>query len=74
MKLRATRAALVGVMASAAVALPLAGSAAAETNPLPHITNSFLECQTLGNQFAQKGWLTGFRCVQEGNRVILYSW
>ncbi|WP_371236339.1 hypothetical protein [Streptomyces pimonensis] len=61
-------------MALAAVALPLAGSATAETRLLPHYTDSFLECQTLGNQLAQKGWLTGFNCVQEGNHVIMYPW
>ncbi|MFF5155623.1 hypothetical protein ACFY3N_05020 [Streptomyces sp. NPDC000348] len=66
--------ALIGAMASAALALPLAGSAAAETNLLPHITDSFLECQTLGNQAAQQGLLTGFSCVREGNHVIMYPW
>ncbi|MGC0377153.1 hypothetical protein RKD28_004669 [Streptomyces sp. SAI-229] len=74
MKLRAAKAALIGAVASAAVVLPLAGSAAAETNLRPHVTNSFLECQTLGNQLAQKGWLAGFNCVQEGNHVIMYPW
>lgn len=75
MKLRATRVALVGAMASVAVALPLAGSAAAETHLLPHWTHSFLECQTLGNQAAQAGELTGFSCVQEGDfYVVMYPW
>lgn len=74
MKLRATKAALVGVMASAAVALPLAGSATAETRLLPHYTHSYLECQTLGNTAAQQGLLTGFTCVQQGSYVVMYPW
>ncbi len=64
----------MGIMASAAIALPLAGSAAAETRLLPHYTGSFLECQTLGNQAAQRGELTGFSCVQEGHYVVMYPW
>lgn len=75
MKLRAAKVALVGAMASAAVALPLAGSAAAETNLVPHYTHSYLECQTLGNTAAQQGLLTGFSCVQEGDfYVVMYPW
>ncbi|MGW2328196.1 hypothetical protein ACWC5C_20820 [Streptomyces sp. NPDC001700] len=66
----------VAAVATAAVALPLvtAGPASAETHLAPHVTYSFLECQTLGNRAAQAGLLTGFNCVQEGNAVIMYPW
>lgn len=63
-------------VATAAVALPLAsaGTASADTNLRPHYTYSFLDCQTLGNQAAQAGQLSGFSCVQEGAWVVMYPW
>ncbi|PJE94181.1 hypothetical protein CUT44_28225 [Streptomyces carminius] len=63
-------------VSTAAVALPLAtaSTASAETRLLPHYTESFLECQTLGNKAAQQGMLTGFNCVQEGYWVVMYPW
>ncbi|MGW7572946.1 hypothetical protein [Streptomyces sp. NPDC054765] len=64
----------LGVLATGALVLAMAGPASAETRLLPHYTASFQECQTLGNQAAQQGLLTGFDCVDNGFAVIMYPW
>ncbi|MCP9209164.1 hypothetical protein [Streptomyces cucumeris] len=75
-KTRRAKALAVAAVATAAVALPvaMANTASAETRLLPHWTNSYLECQTLGNKLAQQGELTGFNCVPHGDAVIMYPW
>ncbi|MDX3230752.1 hypothetical protein [Streptomyces sp. ME19-01-6] len=76
MKNLRNKVAAAAAVATAAVVLPLAaaGTASAETNLDRHWTASYLECQTLGNELAQQGALTGFYCVAQGNGVWMYPW
>ncbi|MFJ8749456.1 hypothetical protein ACIREO_08985 [Streptomyces sp. NPDC102441] len=73
-----TAAAVIG---TGAIALPLAtaSTASAETNLRPHWADSMLECQTMGNTFAQQGLLNGFTCVKVnsnlgGPNYLMYPW